>query len=300
MATDVLSFDEFESSQQIAAHQSGLIRVILEGQTDVELFRRYWFVPFLEAFDFKEADHIVNKAGCTGVAAAVRYSIDHDGVPAIGIVDRDTLFRQRRWDVLYETDEQAFQVATRDNDVFVASRWEVEAYMLDPDLLARWVGANHKKPPASQNDRDMALSRALLECDFLIEISPFLAEAHTAGRSVSDHQFVGESKEKAIAECEAAIAASTADGQTAAAQVKARLGALKAVMPADDADRFRFALQYVDTKRLLVRLVSALQLTPKTHFNLMELQLAMARRPAELEGFLRDAKGRYHPGEPLH
>lgn len=300
MATEILSFDDFDSSQQIAAQQSGLIRVVLEGKADVELFRRYWFVPFLEAFDFKEANHIINKAGCTGVEAAVRYSIDHDGVPAIGIVDRDMLFRQRRWDELYETDEQAFQLSTKINDVFVASRWEVEAYMLEPDLLARWVGANHKNAPASQHDRDAAISRALGECDFLMEISPYLADAHTAGRPVSDHQFAGESKEKAMQECEAAIATSTADGQAAAAHVKKKLVELQAAMPADDAGRFLFALQYVDTKRLLVRLVSALNVMPKTHYTLMELQLAMSRRPAELEGFLRDAKGRYHPAQPFH
>lgn len=300
MAADVLSFEDFDSDQQIAAHQSNLIRVVLEGQTDVVLFGQYWFVPLLEVFDFKEATNIRGKAGCTGVADAVRFSIEHDKVPAIGIVDRDTLFRQKLWDVLYEVDQAAFEAATRNADVFVASRWEVEAYMLEPDLLANWVGANHKQPPASQTDRDTALPRALNECDFLLEVSPFFAEAHTTHRKIGEHHFLGQSLDAAKAFCDAAIVASSPEGQGAAKQVSARIAELKGAMPADDAERFRFALRYVDTKRLLARLVGALQVTAKTHFNLMELQAALARRPSELAGFLEEARRRYRPHSGIH
>lgn len=300
MAADVVSFDEFDSDHQIAAHQSSLIRVVLEGQTDVILFGRYWFLPLLEVFDFKEASHIQGKAGCTGVADAVRFSIDHDGVPAIGIVDRDTLFRQKLWDVLYEVDEAAFEAATRDADVFVASRWEVEAYMLEPDLLANWVGGSHKQPPASQAECDMALPRALIECDFLLEVSPFLAEAHTMHRKIGELHFVGQPLDVVKGLCDAAIVASSPEGQRAAEQVSARIDALKQAMPADDAERFRFALRYVDTKRLLSRLPGALQVTAKTHFNLIELQAAQSRRPPELAGFLDEARQRYRPQNGLH
>ena len=41
--SNVQSFDNFADDEQIVAHQLGLPRIVLEGKSDVELFREYWF-----------------------------------------------------------------------------------------------------------------------------------------------------------------------------------------------------------------------------------------------------------------
>ena len=178
--TNVASFEEYESVQQIAAHQAGLVRVVLEGDTDVKLFKRFWFGNRHDVFDFVEAKALVVGAGCTAVAAAVSQSIA-EGVPAIGIVDRDTLFRNKEWTLLFDANATALNQEWSTTGVYTASLWEVEAYLIQPDLLADWVGAVYKAPPAPTEKCALAVQQIIEGCKFILAAAHYFAALHVEG-----------------------------------------------------------------------------------------------------------------------
>lgn len=289
MTNNVTSFDAFSSDQQIAAHQSGLVRVVLEGETDVKLFERFWFSARTDVFHFIEAGRLAPGAGCTGVAAAVAHSIS-EGVPAIGIVDRDTLFRTKEWDRLFSVDPIALNQDWINDRVYTASLWEVEAYLIEPELLADWVAAAFKPPPAPQAKCDAALSNTIEACRYLIAAAHYFAAMHEDGKASPVRAFSDQTLENLRAACVAGIGAAGAPAQTVAAQVEALVAIIIASQPAADAERLRFLLRYVDTKRLLFRLGHSLNIGGDTHWILASYMKRSGRRPIELDAVLDDAE----------
>lgn len=292
MNSNVVSFDDFGSDQQIAAHQSGLLRVVLEGETDVKLFQRYWFAARQDVFQFVEAGRLSPGAGCTGVAAAVAHSIS-EGVPAIGIVDRDTLFRNKEWDLLFSADPEVPNQNWRDTGIYTATLWEVEAYLIDPDLLADWVGVAHKSPPAPQANCDAALGRTIEACKFLLIAAHYFAALHEEGKpSPNTRAFSDQSMAKLTAACTLGVGAAGAAAQVVATQVEALIANILANLPEAQADQLRFLLRYVDTKRLLSRLGHSLKVNTDSHWILASYMMRAGRRPVELDAVLDDAEAR--------
>src|SRR4028118_1175320 len=179
--SNVVGFDEFESEHQIDAHQVGLPRIVLEGQTDVHLFED-WFRHLLDVIQFVEASDVVRGGGCSSVEVAVLHSRETDDIPAIGIVDRDTLFRTKVWELLYTCDDAEF-AAAQSPDVVRASLWEVEAYLLRPDLLAEWVALRRDQLPTPPELCAGALEAAIEEAEALLGMAPTLAALHADGQS---------------------------------------------------------------------------------------------------------------------
>ncbi|MRX08136.1 hypothetical protein GJ697_09855 [Pseudoduganella sp. FT25W] len=288
--TNIATFEDFDSVEQIAAHQAGLVRVILEGDTDVELFERYWFIGRRDVFDFVEAKTLGAGAGCTAVATAVASSIA-DGVPAIGIVDRDTLFRNKQWALLFDTNSTALNQGWNGSGVYTASLWEVEAYLIEPDLLSDWVGASYKTPPAPQDKCDAALQRTIDSCKFMLSATHYFAALHEEGTAApSVKAFWDQSIDKLNAVCAAGIGGTGAAGHATAAAVSAHIASVLADLPGAEADQLRFLLRYVDTKRLLSRLGHSLAVQPDSHWTLATFMKREGRRPLELDAILNDAE----------
>lgn len=292
MNDNVISFDNFDSEQQIGAHQAGLVRVVLEGQTDVILFRRFWFSKLLDTFDFVEASHVAGGAGCTAVRAAVAKSRDVDGVPAVGIMDRDNLFREGRWELLFAVDDAHFASEVYTADVYVTSLWEVEAYLLQPDLLAHWVAGSYREPPGPEAECERALTRALGECEVLLAAASFFAAVHATGEACKAAYFRGESLERVETRCADKFMSASEDYKKVALCVKDLVAGVLAKQAGSEADRLLFLLRYVDTKRLLIRLFHTLHVRDDTHWTLATLMHNGGRRPAELERFLTDVATR--------
>lgn len=293
MSIEVQSFDDFDSLQQIEAQQANLIRVVLEGRDDVVLFATRWFVAEQETFDFVEAADVVDGAGCTGVLGAVEHSLGTDGVPAIGIVDRDVLFRDRKWDVLYEKEHSRFVDATLSDKLHVASLWEIEAYLIDPDLLDSLVGACSRRAPATKAQMDAALGKTLVECALLLDIAPYLAGSHAMGDSVPAGYMCDKRALNVYAEIAQQLAALNARGDVTAVQVQLLVDQIKAGLPGTPNEQLPFYLRYVDTKRLLLRMTHALELSSNIKWVLASLQVAASRRPLELAQVLEQAKQRF-------
>ncbi|WP_143136978.1 hypothetical protein [Burkholderia ubonensis] len=293
MSNNVASFDSFESDLQIAAHQAGLIRVILEGQTDVELFSRYWFASMRETFEFIDASKLGVGAGCTAVRTAVKKSNEVDSIPAIGILDRDCLFREKEWELLFSIDEAHFYASTRPPNLYVMSLWEVEAYLLDPSFFPDWIFSSHRKPPGTAAEGEAALRRVLRECELLLDTNPFFAASHTDGISLTNSYFRGQSSSKIKATCEQSIAERSENGRAVAERVQEMIHRIRAQLPKEDGTRLAYLLRYVDTKRLLIRLFEALQVKEDTHWMLPPLQFAASRRPEELEKILEETSEKF-------
>lgn len=285
MSENIASFDAFESDAQIAAHQAGLVRVVLEGRTDVTLFRRYWFPHRQDVFDFVEAGAIAAAPGCTGVVDGVA-KCAQQGVPAIGIVDRDTLFREKNWDLLFSLDAQALNPDPMTDGVYVASRWEVEAYLLEADdRLSDWVSAEHRDPPGPEHLCQNALAIVVNACDDLLSAASFFAANHEQGRAVKAGMFCDLSAAQMQAACNAQLATCLPAITQIAGKVDALVATLRQGQPANSVQRLPFLLQYVDTKRLFKRLVHTLQVRENLWF-LATLMMSKGLRPQELDQFL--------------
>ncbi|KPY07523.1 hypothetical protein [Pseudomonas syringae group genomosp. 3] len=293
MSIELQSFEDFDSLEQIEAQQANLIRVVLEGRDDVWLFANQWFVAEQETFNFIEAKDLVAGAGCTGVERAVVHSRTNDGIPAIGIVDRDVLFRSGNWAVLYEKEIDSFIAATYSDQVHIASLWEIEAYLFDPDLLRKLVKACSRKPPATQEQMDAALGKTLAECALLLDIAPFLAGSHVAGALVPIG-YLGDQGARYVQESVAnSIAGLVGPGSAAAAHVQTLIDEIKANLPSGPIDQLAFYLRYIDTKRLLHRLTQTLGLTSNVKWTLAAFQEISRTRPQELAQVLENAKRRF-------
>jgi hypothetical protein len=58
------------------------------------------------------------------------------GITAFGIVDRDALMKEEKWELWWETDDQQFKQAKPfGNYILVLQRWELENYLLSPEEL---------------------------------------------------------------------------------------------------------------------------------------------------------------------
>lgn len=282
--SDIVSFSEFSSVQQIAAHSVSLPRVVLEGQDDVKYFKQFWFTDLQDRFLFVEAKMLGGAGGCTGVAGAVRYSWDVDGVPALGILDRDSLFRARCWKDLYEVDDGSFRKAVADDDIFTASLWEIEAYLFDAERLSDWVEGNYTPPPATPQACAAAAAVAIRECEILLKMAPFVGASHVNGAKVADAHFAGETEMALEEKTAIALEQLPLHHQVHAEIIRQMIDRVRTSAPAGETERLAFLLRYVDTKRLLHRLHHALKLSGTA--SPWQLATAMKRtgaRPAEFE-----------------
>lgn len=291
MTDNILSFDDLDSEQQIGALQIGLPRVVLEGQDDVRMFES-WFNHLMDALTFVQANDVKRGAGCSSVAEAVRHSLEQDNVPAIGIVDRDNLFRIKDWPTLFATDDAVFS-AIQTPDVVTTSLWEVEAYLIQPDLLPDWVEMTTKTQPPPSHLMAGAVAAALQECEALLEASPVLAAAHVAKTSVPDRWGMNHAHDCLSKECEAAHPEIMESKAEVVAAVRELVANIKAAAPSDPPARLAFLLRYVNTKRLLHRLTARLQVPPNGYWSLKKLMSMRTVRPDELDRVVTAHAERY-------
>ncbi len=287
--SNVVSFEEFEDEQEIAAYQIGLPRIVLEGSDDVRLFRSYWFTNLIDSFEFVEAADIVDGGGCTAVQEAVRKSKENN-IPAFGITDRDTFFQSRQWASLFAIDDVAFSAAGSGTDLYTTLRWEVEAYLLEPDILPAWL-RSHSKPPAPPAVSAKAVEKALVECEQLLRAHRYFATAHHCGVSVSDAFCCNTPASKLVEKCNQALGKLTYD-HSIVAEIDAYVDAIIEAAPQDPARRLVWLLRYVDTKRLLRRLTETFRGDPEVRWFLAEMMRAGNVRPVEIESKLLEVRER--------
>lgn len=122
------------SSPQLVSEYRGKTIVFLEGETDVNLFRNYWFKHRLDKLDFTEPNAGI---GCVGVVNNVS-NFRRNGIAAFGLVDRDKLQADKNWDLAWETDDAVFRAARPyGKHVWITRYWEIESYLIEPRIIER-------------------------------------------------------------------------------------------------------------------------------------------------------------------
>jgi hypothetical protein len=293
--TDIAAFDEFATDNGIAGHNERLIRVYLEGKTDQTLFQDYWFTD-----QFSDRIRVLlplgGEGGCTAISGAIDKSRNDDGIPAFGIVDRDTLLRRKDWQWLYEPDDEKFR---RGNPVgnpciVVSLFWEIEAYLLEPPLLYDWIRNNHRGCPDAPCAPTALISDLLEHAICVLEKGPVAAIHQALKVRFPEKWCVENSLEEIRRERQTFFLKvrtrpdwRESEHQPVIEIVPQLVDAIRSAALAKEADdAFWWLLRFVDTKRLLARLCHRYGLKDTAHWNLAGTMNQSRKYPLEFQAFL--------------
>lgn len=263
-------------------------RVYVESSEDRDVLEK-WFSDDLGEIHFLSADHGgLGGGGCNAVCNQVQAS-QEAAIPAAGIVDRDKLFNDKRWDLLWQTDDEAFRDAQPYGpDIHVLLRWELENYLLEPAALARVItDAKHGRRAPSQVD----IAKELLghwEC--LIPIMAASALLHEQGMdSPGDGYGSAKSCEQISIDLSQTLLPSKFgnhfDWQDAFNGNKRKLTTFEAPDVADQV-RLESVLRIADGKRLIERVKAKHSLQHELRGLLSRAIKELGLVPSELEDFL--------------
>ncbi|MEN8219644.1 MAG: hypothetical protein ABFS56_25490 [Pseudomonadota bacterium] len=128
------SFKQLQENESIDNAYTNKVVVYLESEEDLQIIKERWFFDEGKEIEFKSVDS-GQGGGCTQVINRVKNERDK-GITAFGIVDRDALMREEKWELWWEIDEQQFKQAKPFGDyILVLRRWELENYLLSPEEL---------------------------------------------------------------------------------------------------------------------------------------------------------------------
>ena len=152
------SFKDLSDTKALKHLHADTIVVLVEGGSDVEFLERMF--PGMKAEIRFEA-----VGGCTVMKE--RLQDERKLNPkVIGLLDRDALMREKRWDELFETDNDIFQAATAIwiEGLYVLTRWEIENYLLDLAAVSRLFSCFKVTAAPDENSLlDMMIESALGE-----------------------------------------------------------------------------------------------------------------------------------------
>lgn len=124
------------STPNLVGTYKGKIVVYLEGKTDVALFQNYWFRSALDKIEFRQP----RTGGCQGVLADVSDYRKSTGLAAFGLIDRDKLHADQKWDLVWETDDQTFLKSRPYGDhIRVTLKWEIENYLIHSTAVEQYI-----------------------------------------------------------------------------------------------------------------------------------------------------------------
>lgn len=123
------SFKDLADTKALTHLHADTIVVLVEGKSDMDFLKRM--------FPGMESDIRFEEVGsCT--AMKERLQDERTRNPkVIGLLDRDTLKRDRRWDELFEIDNDNFKAATWVDGLYVLTRWEIENYLCELAAIYR-------------------------------------------------------------------------------------------------------------------------------------------------------------------
>ena len=123
----------------------GVPVIYVESDDDYYVYGECWFKDRLSKVEFRPAKSKCATDGCDAVCSAVSTE-RRAGNPAWGIVDRDMVMSKELWDLVYETDDNAYEQSKPFGiNVKVLCRWEMESYLADGEALEHIQASLNRK-----------------------------------------------------------------------------------------------------------------------------------------------------------
>jgi hypothetical protein len=172
----VATFASKNDTDTLVDSHGDVVVILVEGKTD-EKFLEKMFPGMETEIRFESV------GGCTLMVNRLkRERVTYPKV--FGLLDRDALKRDKKWSVLFETDDEAFAVATRVDGLYVLTRWEIENYLLDfiavQRLFANWGQS------VSNYDADTLLDEMIAAASAELYVTAGWCTAHAYGLAEQD------------------------------------------------------------------------------------------------------------------
>jgi hypothetical protein len=159
----------------LSRRYGGVPVLYLEAETDRYIYAEIWFRDYQSKVEFTAVDDVRNHAGCKAVVAHVHYQREQ-GNPAWGLVDRDALMAHNHWDLVWETDDAAYEAAEPFGRYIKATRcWELENYLADGEALEAYSARTDQRSPRAS---DIVYQDLCKHCDALVPHAAYNAMAH--------------------------------------------------------------------------------------------------------------------------
>lgn len=281
-----------QSSNHFFNRYSGVPVIYVESEEDRYIYGECWFQSQLSRLEFLSVgDRSVDNAfsGCKAVVEAVQEEASSGNV-SWGIVDRDAVMSQERWDLVHETDDKRFdQSQAFGPRIKVLRRWEMESYLVDAELLEQHrtqKEMTQSRPAHEVWDELLGDCQALIPHAALNAVhhhckTPGLGDGRTDGfksRADVDEKLVGNvlaSLKKAYPHCDAVYA-----------EHLARVEAFDAISASSD-QRVQGLLRRVHGKAVLSRFKKRHKINDDFRGQLAAQIKAAGRVPKELDEFVQ-------------
>lgn len=169
--------------------------VYLESEEDLSIIKRRWFHDIGENTEFRAArsSGCDSSGGCTVVQRCVERD-RNENINAFGIVDRDALFREQLWDILWEIDDEVYSRSKAlGKYITPILRWEIENYLIIPDVVEMYVADHENGRPLRH--ADVVTDELLDDCTMLIPLCAAAAVMHTFGKKFPNETFCSHIKD---------------------------------------------------------------------------------------------------------
>ena len=275
-------FKWMDSSETLDKKYAGKTIVYLESEEDVSILHRHWFFDWGEKIEFLAAG---DQSHETGGSSGVRLRMDEDkknGVESFGIVDRDTAFSQRKWDVLFETDDEKYRSASLfGKHIHALLRWEIENYLFDPDIIEQHI-ADHEKGRKTRPAKTVR-QELYVHCHALIPVMAASILLHEDGKRPPGDGY-GHDKNLDEIKKEALDIVGSMNKNRFDDYANRLLKFEEKT--ADDEKRFNSLLRIIDGKRLLERIKSQHKIKDDPRFHIARKIREQDRVPREIKDFL--------------
>jgi len=161
------SFKKVETALVDAKYEGG-IKVFLESAEDVRIFSEHWFSHKQDKLRFISAEgEQSGGGGCNAVITKVGEASSQN-IRAYGIVDRDVLLADAKFDLFWETDDVKFHAEQPyGENIHVLGRWELENYLLQPEAFAYEVSRRISRSPVP----DISAAIFLEQADDIVQVT---------------------------------------------------------------------------------------------------------------------------------
>jgi hypothetical protein len=293
------SFKGIGESASVDGRYIQRIVVYLESREDYEVYCQRWFPEHGEWLEFRSADGCECSGGCTQVVNLVERDRTKE-IVAFGLLDRDALLRELKWEAFWERDDVKFgSMRPCGEHIRFLCRWEMENYLLDPEELEKIITDCPKsmKEPRKLRDISETLKELLSHCEVLIPFTAANILLHEHGEKALDHGFQLNASDRRYMTREVKEAVSRrnlpADIESKLDQYIQKVEAFAEEHPNGSLARWKSLNRMIDGKRFLKQFLNSYKLKDEYRYILARNIKEKDRIPDEIKQLIDWLKQRH-------